>query len=362
MRNTLQHSRRRENPILSFEQYRNTQEHSRRRQSSTQRSIEQERNTHDHFMHRRNPDYQEIDRERNTASHFIRRSNPAYRSFEQARNTRQRREARQQARNRMHDISRMMNVRVRIHRLNPYNRERENLRQIERIRQARQNISPESHQQLLLRDSQRHTDHMLSEFNQCIKNGPTEGLRLLWRFGIPYPPMPSTEILLPLPEDTNADDLEKYQQNFANIHALLNAKLSNEEEDQVGSFEQFLKVSVQEASYNILGMHLSQCSNADVFINTFLPEKKEVLTSAYFRNLKTSETQGLCNRLVLKISAKYMMTVNINTSDGLVNGASGVLMGIDLQLDSRCPATLWVLFEIEMLASKVTSRKPFGHQ
>ncbi|GBP03096.1 hypothetical protein EVAR_71837_1 [Eumeta japonica] len=60
------------------------------------------------------------------------------------------------------------------------------------------------------------------------------------RFGIPYPLMPSTEIRLPLPEDTNADDLGKYQQNFANIHALLNSKLSNEEEDQVGSFEQFL--------------------------------------------------------------------------------------------------------------------------
>ncbi|XP_058974718.1 uncharacterized protein LOC131800881 [Musca domestica] len=34
------------------------------------------------------------------------------------------------------------------------------------------------------------------------------------------------------------------------------------------------EVSAQEASYNILGMNLSQCSSAEVFINTFAPEKR----------------------------------------------------------------------------------------
>jgi len=43
------------------------------------------------------------------------------------------------------------------------------------------------------------------------------------------------------------------------------------------------------------------------------------------RALKTSETQGLCTSLILKTTAKYMMTVNVDTSDGLVNGATGVL-------------------------------------
>ncbi|XP_058986622.1 uncharacterized protein LOC131806501 [Musca domestica] len=34
------------------------------------------------------------------------------------------------------------------------------------------------------------------------------------------------------------------------------------------------EVSAQEASYNILGMNLSQCSSAEVYINTFAPEKR----------------------------------------------------------------------------------------
>ncbi|XP_058983672.1 uncharacterized protein LOC131804637 [Musca domestica] len=34
------------------------------------------------------------------------------------------------------------------------------------------------------------------------------------------------------------------------------------------------EVSAQEAAYNILGMHLSQCSSSDVYVNTLLPEKR----------------------------------------------------------------------------------------
>jgi len=53
------------------------------------------------------------------------------------------------------------------------------------------------------------------------------------------------------------------------------------------------------------------------------------------RVLKTSETQGLCTSLILKTTAKYMMTVNVDTSDGLVNGATGVLRETGFSTSNR---------------------------
>jgi len=44
------------------------------------------------------------------------------------------------------------------------------------------------------------------------------------------------------------------------------------------------------------------------------------------RALKQSETQGFCTSLILKATTKYIM---MDTSDGLVNGATGVLREID---------------------------------
>jgi len=52
-------------------------------------------------------------------------------------------------------------------------------------------------------------------------------------------------------------------------------------------------------------------------------------TLRHAQNMKTSETQGLPYILHLKTTAKYMVTVNIDTNDGLVNGATGQLMRID---------------------------------
>ncbi|CAG5050324.1 unnamed protein product [Parnassius apollo] len=49
--------------------------------------------------------------------------------------------------------------------------------------------------------------------------------------------------------------------------------------------------------------------------------------------LPTSQTYGLPNSINLKVTAKYMMTVNINTSDGLVNGTTGVLTAIDFAVN-----------------------------
>lgn len=60
------------------------------------------------------------------------------------------------------------------------------------------------------------------------------------------------------------------------------------------------------------------------------------------RLFKSSETQGLSYNLTLKTTAKYMITVNINTGDGLVNGATGQLMHIDFEFSM--PSTIWLKF------------------
>lgn len=58
---------------------------------------------------------------------------------------------------------------------------------------------------------------------------------------------------------------------------------------------------------------------------------------------KTTETQGLPGKITLKVSGKYMITVNLDIGDGLVNGATGTLMQVDCDTH-RNPTTLWVNF------------------
>ncbi|XP_044313295.1 ATP-dependent DNA helicase PIF1-like [Drosophila rhopaloa] len=77
------------------------------------------------------------------------------------------------------------------------------------------------------------------------------------------------------------------------------------------------------------------------------------------RALKTSETQGLCTSLILKTTAKYMMTVNVDTSDGLVNGATGVLREIGFNT-SNSPNILWIQFLDDSIG--VAARSKCSHR
>lgn len=73
---------------------------------------------------------------------------------------------------------------------------------------------------------------------------------------------------------------------------------------------------------------------------------------------KISDTYGLPSSLLLKKDIKYMLTTNINTSDGLVNGAIGVLKKIDLihKNEKNIPTKLWFEFDKECIG-KVTRMK-----
>ncbi|CAD7091726.1 unnamed protein product [Hermetia illucens] len=64
--------------------------------------------------------------------------------------------------------------------------------------------------------------------------------------------------------------------------------------------------------------------------------------------LPTSQTYGLPHKLLLKVDARYMLTGNIDTSDGLVNGADGVLKALDYGTNKRTgecrPLRIWLQF------------------
>ncbi|CAF1095355.1 unnamed protein product [Rotaria sp. Silwood1] len=82
--------------------------------------------------------------------------------------------------------------------------------------------------------------------------------------------------------------------------------------------------------------------------------KEKVLNNV--KNLKTTETYGLPLKIDLKVGAKNMMTVNIDTEDGLVNGACGKLIMIDYgklqKTNETVPCRLWIKF-----SEKKTGRK-----
>ena len=48
-------------------------------------------------------------------------------------------------------------------------------------------------------------------------------------------------------------------------------------------------------------------------------------TKDKLRTVKIPETQGLACSILIKLEARYMMTTNTNTEDGLVNGGTGII-------------------------------------
>ena len=67
------------------------------------------------------------------------------------------------------------------------------------------------------------------------------------------------------------------------------------------------------------------------------------------KQLKVSDTQGLPYELYLKLAARYLMTLNSDIQDGLVNGATGILQRIEYGTKSdtleRVPCILWIQFD-----------------
>ena len=70
--------------------------------------------------------------------------------------------------------------------------------------------------------------------------------------------------------------------------------------------------------------------------------------------LETTETQGLPKNIDLKCGIRYMITVNIDVCDGLVNGVSGILKKIESS--NEIPYLLWFDFEREDIGKLARQR------
>jgi len=104
-------------------------------------------------------------------------------------------------------------------------------------------------------------------------------------------------------------------------------KFNNQKLDEINT-EEFISIST------------------DIINSSTISNEDRNRIAAAVTNFIISETQGLSSKLRLKTSAKYMLTVNINTSDGLVNSATGELQHVDYILKNgvKVPTTLWILF------------------
>jgi hypothetical protein len=74
--------------------------------------------------------------------------------------------------------------------------------------------------------------------------------------------------------------------------------------------------------------------------------------------MELKKTQGLPSVLELKIGMIVDMTCNPDTSDGLSNGAWGILKHVDLSMqdnEDRHVAVLWIAFENERVGKKLRS-------
>ncbi|KAK3098765.1 hypothetical protein FSP39_022868 [Pinctada imbricata] len=57
------------------------------------------------------------------------------------------------------------------------------------------------------------------------------------------------------------------------------------------------------------------------------------------------ETGGLASEIQVALMAKYMLTKNVDISDGLVNGATGIIMKLDIPEKNPLQGTLYVKFD-----------------
>jgi hypothetical protein len=84
------------------------------------------------------------------------------------------------------------------------------------------------------------------------------------------------------------------------------------------------------------------------------PEWKASLLESVV-NLPAIETMGLPYRTRLVVSARYMVTLNVETTDGLVNGSLGVLKKLSYSTMSdgnKIPTTAWIDFGDAVVGTK----------
>lgn len=67
-------------------------------------------------------------------------------------------------------------------------------------------------------------------------------------------------------------------------------------------------------------------------------------------SLKITKTYGLPKEVILQTGVRYMITTNVDVSDGIFNGATGILRFVELL--STGPVAVWIKFDDETVGAK----------
>ncbi|CAF1291957.1 unnamed protein product [Rotaria sordida] len=172
-----------------------------------------------------------------------------------------------------------------------------------------------------------------------------------------------TEIMRQKDDKTFAialSNIAKGTMTAEDIHLLKSRIVSTENLDMVEDTIRIFRSNAEVDSYNRIVLASlnteGAISNAyDFCVGDGLASIREKVLDNV-KNLKTTETYGLPLKIDLKVGAKYMMTVNIDTEDGLVNGACGKLIMIDYgklqKTNETVPCRLWIQFSEEKTGRK----------
>lgn len=94
-----------------------------------------------------------------------------------------------------------------------------------------------------------------------------------------------------------------------------------------------------------------------------ISQKEKELIVDKVRSYPMKDTMGLPYQLVCKVGAKYIMTVNIDTADGLVNGATGILRHLDCTDTggntniAKVPIVMWLDFQMNKTGRRARTLK-----
>ena len=144
------------------------------------------------------------------------------------------------------------------------------------------------------------------------------------------------------------------------INLLKSRIVSNENSEIVGDAIRIFRSNAEVGAYNTkvsasLNTEGATANSYDFCVGDGSASIREKVLNN-IRNLKTTETHGLPLRIDLKVGAKYMMTVNLDIEDGLVNDACGQLLMIDYgklqKTNQRVPCRLWIKFNEEKTGRK----------
>ena len=158
-------------------------------------------------------------------------------------------------------------------------------------------------------------------------------------------------------------NIAKGMMTVEDINLLKSRIVSNENSEIMGDAIRIFRSNAEVDAYNtkVLASLNTEGATANAYdfcVGDGLASIREKVLSNV-KNLKTTETYGLPLQIDLKVGAKYMMTVNSDVEDALVNGACGQLIMIDYgklqKTNETVPCRLWIKFNGEKTGRKASA-------